>query len=229
MMPVLRTILAIAALAALAALPLLAACGDDDSSATPTRAATTAAATSSPAASTATSASSPSSGSGGGSSATTTAATAFTLTSGAFADNANIPVEYTCDGKSSSPALSWSGAPANTQAFALVMHDPDAPRAGGFTHWVVYNIPATATALPAAASPGGTLPPGTLEGNNGSGKAGYTGPCPPKGGAPHHYQFTLYSLDAPLILQAGKTKDDLEQALGSHVLAKAQLTGLFGH
>jgi len=217
MMPVLRTMLAITALAAL---PLLAACGDDDSTSTPTRAATTAAATS---------ASSPTSGSGSGSAGTTTAASAFTLTSRAFADNANIPVEYSCDGKSSSPPLAWDGAPAKTQVFALVMHDPDAPRAGGFTHWVVYNIPVAATALPAAVSPGGTLAPGTLEGNNGSGKAGYTGPCPPKGAAAHHYQFTLYALDAPLTLPAGKTKDELEQALGGHVLAKAQLTGLFGH
>lgn len=226
-MPVLRTMLAFAALAAL---PLLAACGDDDSTSTPTQAATTAAAASSSAAGSATSASSPVPGSGGGSSGVTTAVAGFmTLTSPAFADNGNIPVEYSCDGKSTSPELAWSGVPAKTQAYALVMHDPDAPRAGGFTHWVVYNIPATATGLAAGASPGGTLPPGTLEGNNGSGKAGYTGPCPPKGGAPHHYQFALYALDAPLSLPAGKTKDELEQALGSHVLAKAQLTGLFGH
>lgn len=226
-MPVLRTMLAIAALAAL---PLFAACGDDDSTATPTRAATTAAATSSSAASPSASSSSPVSGSGGGSSGVTTAVAAFmTLTSSAFANNANIPVEYSCDGASKSPPLAWDKAPAKTQAFALVMHDPDAPRAGGFTHWVIYNIPVAATGLPAAVSPGGTLAPGTLEGNNGSGKAGYTGPCPPKGGAPHHYQFTLYALDAPLNLPAGKSKDDLEQALGSHVLAKAQLTGLFGH
>jgi Raf kinase inhibitor-like YbhB/YbcL family protein len=64
---------------------------------------------------------------------------------------------------------------------------------------------------------------------NGSGRPGYTGPCPPKGGAAHHYQFTLYALDAPLTLEAGKTKDELEQAVKGHILATAQLTGLFAH
>ena len=215
---------AIVATLLLAALSLLAACGDDGSAPQPTSSpsATVAGSNAIPA--------SPSAAAGAASStATANAAAAFVLRSPAFADNANIPAEYSCDGKSASPELAWSGAPQSTRAFALVLHDPDAPRAGGFTHWVIYNIPASASGISAGASPGGALPPGALEGNNGSGKLGYTGPCPPKGGPAHHYQFTLYALDAPLALEAAATKDGLEQALGAHVLASAHLTGLFAH
>ncbi len=154
-------------------------------------------------------------------------ATAMNLSSPAFTDGGNIPAEYSCDGKSTSPEIDWMGAPLGTKALALVLHDPDAPRSGGFTHWVVYNIPPSAAMLNAGASPNGTLPQGTLEGQNGSGKPGYTGPCPPAG-APHHYQFTLYALDVPLSLPAGKAKSDLEAAVNGHVLATAQLTGLYG-
>lgn len=204
----------------------LAACGGDSSPATapspatPTPATATAVVTPSAAPRTAPATTT---------TAPTAAAAAFTLSAAAFANGANIPADYSCDGKSSSPELSWTGAPANTKSFALVMHDPDAPRSGGFTHWVLYNIPATASRLEAAAAPGGTLPPGTLEGQNGSGRPGYTGPCPPKGGAAHHYQFTLYALDATLALPAGKSKDDLEAAIKGHILTSAQIVGLFAH
>jgi len=164
-----------------------------------------------------------------GPSASATAPATMKLTSPAFVDGANIPPEYSCDGKSSSPEIAWTGAPAAAKAFALVLHDPDAPRSGGFTHWVLYDVPAGTTKLDTAVSPGGKLPAGALEGANGSGRPGYTGPCPPKGGPPHHYQFTLFALDAPLALDPGKTKDDLEQAVKGHVLATAGLTGLFAH
>ncbi len=195
-----------------------AACGDDDSTpATPTAAGPTSSAPSASAAAT------------GSPAVTTTAASAFALTSAAFANNADIPVEYSCDGKSSSPALAWTGAPDGTKSFALVMHDPDAPRAGGFTHWVLYDIPPDATGLSAGASPGGPLPEGAQQGANGSGANQYTGPCPPKGGPAHHYSFTLYALDAALNLPAGKSKADVESAIQGHVLAQTQLTGLFQH
>lgn len=162
-------------------------------------------------------------------SATAPAAAAFALTSEAFANGASIPTEYSCDGKSSSPPLKWSGAPSAAKAFALVMHDPDAPRAGGFTHWVVYDLPAGTTGLDGGASPSGSLPAGAKQGANGSGRNQYTGPCPPKGGPAHHYNFRLYALDAPLNLEAGKTKEEIEKAVQGHVLAQADLTGLFAH
>jgi Raf kinase inhibitor-like YbhB/YbcL family protein len=153
----------------------------------------------------------------------------FTLTSDAFANNALIPSEYSCDGKSSSPPLKWTGAPPAAKAFALVMHDPDAPRAGGVTHWLVYDLPANAAGLDAGASPGGTLPASAKQGANSAGRNQYTGPCPPKGGPAHHYNFRLYALDAPLNLEAGKSKDDVEKAVEGHVLAQADFTGLFAH
>src|SRR5262245_29803410 len=72
----------------------------------------------------------------------------FTLRSDAFAANAASPSQCTCDGQDTSPPLAWSGEPAGTKAFALVVHDPDAP-AGDWLHWVAWNIPASAHALPA--------------------------------------------------------------------------------
>ncbi len=69
------------------------------------------------------------------------------LTSVAFSEGEMIPAKYTCDGDDLSPPLAWSGAPAGTQAFALIADDPDAP-IGTWVHWVFYNIPADVTALP---------------------------------------------------------------------------------
>jgi Raf kinase inhibitor-like YbhB/YbcL family protein len=148
------------------------------------------------------------------------------LSSPAFADNSTIPVVYSCDGQNTSPALSWSGAPVGTQSFALIMHDPDAPRAGGFTHWVMFNIPPSSTGLSADVPKQAALSDGTVQGNNGAGNPGYAGPCPPAGPA-HHYEFTLYALDQMLTLSAGATKDQLENAISGHILAQNQLTGLF--
>lgn len=211
---------------------LVAACGDDDSSkantpngAGPVGHSTAAVTPPSQPSETAVKAS-PSTAASATTSRSATAS--LTITSTAFADGANIPVEFSCDGKSSSPALSWSGAPAGTKEFAMTMFDPDAGTSG-FVHWVVYAIPASATSLAAAASPGGSLPPGTREGANGRGASSYTGPCPPKGGAAHHYVFTLSALDTTLTLDAGKSKADLDGAIKGHILAQSTLTGLFTH
>src|SRR5215470_8595785 len=73
----------------------------------------------------------------------------FALTSGAFAANGPIPKRYTCDGENISPPLAWRDTPGKTAAFALIMDDPDAP-SGTFTHWVLFNLPATARSLPEA-------------------------------------------------------------------------------
>src|SRR5438067_12107099 len=74
---------------------------------------------------------------------TVLAAGAFALTSTAFANNANIPSKFTCDAGQTnpSPALAWTDAPAGTKSFALIMHAPDAPLAGGFTHWGLFDVP----------------------------------------------------------------------------------------
>lgn len=148
---------------------------------------------------------------------------ALTLTSPAFASEAPIPRQYTCDGEDKSPELRWSGAPSETQSFALIVHDPDAPR-GDFTHWVLFNIPADVAEIPEGAAPDAVGEPGT----NDFGKEGYGGPCPPPGHGRHRYYFTLYSLDrGNLGLGRGARRADVEAAVQGHVLAQAQLMGTY--
>ena len=104
---------------------------------------------------------------------------------------------FGCTGGNVSPALSWKNAPRGTQSFALLMHDPDAPSGGaGWWHWVVTNIPATASALEqgAGTADGAKLPAGSHQVNTDFGAPGYGGPCPPPGDKPHRYNFTLYAL-----------------------------------
>jgi len=152
------------------------------------------------------------------------AAAAFSLTSPAFANDAAIPSKYTCDAgqQNPSPALTWKDAPAGTKSFALVLHDPDAPLQGGFTHWVLFDIPAATTSLPEGFQPGSV----GVSGNSGFRRAGYGGPCPPSG--THHYHFTLTALDVPTLgLQQGATKADVEKAMQGHVLGTAELVGTY--
>jgi Raf kinase inhibitor-like YbhB/YbcL family protein len=155
----------------------------------------------------------------------------FTLTSSAFSDNGNLPSEYSCAASNGgvSPPLAWSGAPASARAFALVDQDQDAPPPNGpFTHWVVYNLPATVTQLEANQPTTATLPNGGAQGLNGRGQTGYLGACPPPGAAPHRYTFQLFALDGPLSLQPGAPIAALRDALNGHVVAQTQLIALFG-
>jgi Raf kinase inhibitor-like YbhB/YbcL family protein len=147
------------------------------------------------------------------------------LTSSAFEPESNIPAQFSCDGRDVSPDLSWSAAPTRTKSFALVMHDPDAPIAGGYTHWIVYNIPATAHHLTEGIPNQDRLLDGTMQGKNDAGKYGYTGPCPPSG--THRYYFRLYALDVQLDPSAGSSKASIEKAIQGHVLATAELLGRY--
>jgi Raf kinase inhibitor-like YbhB/YbcL family protein len=149
--------------------------------------------------------------------------TSLTLRSPAFLDGSTIPARYTCDGENVSPPLTWNGAPDGTRGFALIMHDPDAPR-GDYTHWVVFDIPAGVKEFPEGASPIQTA----LEGNNGAGKVGYHGPCPPSGHGPHRYIFELYALDEfHTGLGEGAPRHHVQSKIQEHVLAQAELTGLY--
>lgn len=150
---------------------------------------------------------------------------AMELKSTSFSDGAGIPPKYTCDGAGVSPSLDWSGAPAATKSFALIVHDPDAPV--DFTHWLAYNIPADVHQLPEGASNDGAMPRGATEGVNGFHKKGYGGPCPP-GGKPHRYIFLLYALDTDLGLPAGATRQQVESAMRSHIVATGRLMGTYG-
>ncbi len=150
---------------------------------------------------------------------------ALTITSTAFATGGNIPVEYTCQGQNISPPLDWDQGPTETASFALIVDDPDAP-SGVYTHWVIYNLPSDARSLPMAVPNENQLPDGAIQGNNSSGKIGYSGPCPPPGKI-HHYRFTLYALDSYLNLAAGASKQELLKVIEGHVLAQEQLIGLY--
>ena len=136
-----------------------------------------------------------------------------------------------CTGSNVSPALSWSGAPAGTKSFALTVYDPDAPTGSGWWHWVVYNIPASATSLPAGAGDPkkNLLPAGATQGNTDFGVPGYGGPCPPPKDKPHHYHFTLFALDTDkLDVPANATAAYVGFNIHAHTLAKSELTALYG-
>jgi Raf kinase inhibitor-like YbhB/YbcL family protein len=142
---------------------------------------------------------------------------AFTLTSPSFTHENDIPVEHTCDGADTPPALEVSVAPEGSRSFALIMDDPDAP-GGTFTHWLAYDIPAGAGRL------------GVQSGNslkNSFGRAGYGGPCPPRGHGPHRYYIKVYAVDVPSLGLKGRSRDDLEDALRDHTLAMATLMGRY--
>ena len=148
----------------------------------------------------------------------------MTLTSPAFADGGSIPTKYTCDGENLSPPLEWGQPPAGTQSLALIMDDPDAP-SGTFVHWVYYDLPPELRGLPEGVLTDEKPSQGGANGANGVGRSGYTGPCPPSG--MHRYFFRLYALGAKLDAAAGLTKDALSQAMEGHILAQAELMGVY--
>jgi Raf kinase inhibitor-like YbhB/YbcL family protein len=165
------------------------------------------------------------------------AASALTLTSPDIKPNGTLADEQVfnsigCTGKNISPALSWSGAPKGTKSFAINVYDPDAPTGSGFWHWVVFNIPADATSLPKGAGDpkGSGMPAGVVQSRTDYGAPGYGGPCPPKGDKPHHYHFTIYAVDVDkLDADENASAAVVGFNLHFHTLAKATLTGLWGH
>jgi len=152
----------------------------------------------------------------------------LTLTSTAFAHNGEIPRRHTCQGEDVSVPLSWSGVPDGTRSLALIVDDPDAPdpRAPRMTwvHWVLYNIPPSASGLKEAIRTD-DLPAGTREGLNDWKRTGYGGPCPPIGR--HRYFHKLYALDTVLPDLEQPNKAALEQAMRGHILAQAELIGTY--
>ena len=150
------------------------------------------------------------------------------LTSASFSHQGRIPRLYTCEGKDISPAISWAGAPAGTKSLALIVDDPDAPDPEHprtvWVHWVLYNLPASATGL-AEAVKLDALPAGTLEGTNDWGRTGYGGPCPPIGR--HRYFFKLYAIDMVLPDLKKPNKARLESSIKGHVLAQTELVGTY--
>jgi Raf kinase inhibitor-like YbhB/YbcL family protein len=139
-------------------------------------------------------------------------------------------VNVRCGGANISPALEWRNPPAGTRSYALLMHDPDAPAAQGFWHWVVYDIPPTTTALPAGA--GDTrkslMPSGAIQGRSDFGSPGYGGPCPPPG-SPHRYVFRLYALPvAKLNVPPEASGTIISSYASASALGSAQLISRYG-
>lgn len=148
----------------------------------------------------------------------------FELTSDAFAPGEAIPRQYTCDGDDISPPLAWSSPPPGVQSFALIADDPDAPM-GVWIHWVLYNLPAHVRSLPEAVPATAELPDGSRHGKNSWQRLDYGGPCPPSGA--HRYFFKLYALDTLLDLDVDAGKETLLRAIEGHILAQAELVGVY--
>lgn len=166
-------------------------------------------------------------------------AQSLTLTSPDIPEGGTIASEqvitgFGCTGGNTSPALSWSGAPAGTRSFAVSMFDPDAPTGSGFWHWVVFNIPAGTTSFAKGAGDvkKKLMPKGAIQSRTDFGTPGYGGPCPPAGDKPHHYQITVFAVDVdklPFAKNYNASAAMVGFDLHFHTLAKATLTGLFGH
>ena len=147
------------------------------------------------------------------------------IRSSAFDVDGLIPSKYTGEGEDVSPALHWTNAPAETQAFALLCHDPDAPLISpdgtyGFVHWLLYNIPGQLNKLDEACGE-------FTQGHNDFSNLGYGGPMPPPGHGEHKYYFSLLALGKDLNLPAGLTMCELLQKIEAHVIGMNRLVGRY--
>ncbi len=146
----------------------------------------------------------------------------LTVTSPAFDNGAAIPRRFTSDGDDVSPPLRWTAVPDGTRELVLIVHDPDAPIVGGFTHWVAIGIDPAFGGFDE-----GSTTDGVVEGTNSSGQPGYMGPAPPEGHGVHHYFFHLYALDDHLDVSTASSSDDVARALYDHVIEQARLVGVY--
>lgn len=143
----------------------------------------------------------------------------------AFKNGGLMPQKYTCDGDDESPPLLWSEVPGNAKSLALICDDPDAPLLT-WVHWILYNIPPTMTGLKEGLSSRDATEMKIIQGVNSWRRTGYGGPCPP-GNSTHRYFFKLYALDSELALKPAASKRNLENAMRGHVVAEAQLIGVY--
>lgn len=167
---------------------------------------------------------------------TALAAGKFTVESAEVKANSTIAEKHVfkgfgCDGGNVSPSLVWKNAPAGTRSFAVTVYDPDAPTGSGWWHWVVFNIPAGATALPAGAGDpdAAKLPKDAVQSQTDFGKPGFGGPCPPKGDKPHRYIFTVHALKTDKLDLDDKAMPALVGfMLNANRLEKASFTATYG-
>lgn len=141
------------------------------------------------------------------------------IQSPAFKNNQVIPTKYTCDGEGINPPLLFSDVPENTQSFALLVDDPDAP-SGTFTHWIVWDISPNTSKVGE-----NSVPNEASQGLSDAGKIGYIGPCPPSG--THRYFFKLHALDTKFNLSGTVKREDFDNAMSGHIISQAQLIGFY--
>ncbi len=154
-----------------------------------------------------------------------------TLTIGSeFENGTAMPLRLSADGDNASPHIEWSQAPEAAKSFVIIVDDPDAAKPKPFTHWIVYDLPSSVTALRQGlpTEPILTDPKGVKQGTNSAGMTGYFGPKPPVGDPPHNYHFQAFALDvATLGLDPGARREDVLSAMKGHVLAKGEIVGTF--
>ncbi len=151
----------------------------------------------------------------------------FEITSKNFKNNDTLPINqvyngYGAGGNNLSPHLSWQDAPKETESFAIVCHDPDAPKQNGWYHWFLINIPSNVTSI----DEGSTIK-GTKELITDFQEAGYNGAAPPKGHGKHRYNFTVYALNTSNLNITETVPYDIEQSIVKHAIAKATITALY--
>lgn len=132
---------------------------------------------------------------------------------------------HACDGENLSPQFKWTGVPAGARSLALILHDPDAPKAGGFTHWVIYGIDPKMREIEEGVPKQAEFTDFGIQGKNDGGGIGYTGPCPPAG--THQYVARLYALDVDIDLGPGAPKRELEESIRGHIVGQAALMGTY--
>ncbi|MDT0265221.1 YbhB/YbcL family Raf kinase inhibitor-like protein [Streptomyces sp. DSM 44915] len=152
----------------------------------------------------------------------------FTVTSEEFTDGGPLPQAQVHAGGNRSPQLAWSGFPEGTRSFAVTCYDPDAPTGSGFWHWVLFDLPAGTTELPAGAgvADGSLLPAGAVHVRNDYGTRDFGGAAPPPGDGPHRYVFTVYAVDQERLgPDEHATPAQVGFMLRFHALGRAQLIG----
>lgn len=151
------------------------------------------------------------------------------LTSSGFQNGESIPKKYTGEGDDVSPPLQWTGAPGETQEFAILCEDPDAPQDTPFVHWLIYGIDPATNSLPEGIPSDQEIsaPVQAAQGRNSFGRIGYNGPLPPVGHGPHRYFFKVYALNKKLGLKPGIDKDTFLKTARDHIVAEAELVGRY--
>jgi Raf kinase inhibitor-like YbhB/YbcL family protein len=152
----------------------------------------------------------------------------FTISTDAIDRKGFFDPRYTCDFDNSSPELRWENPPEGTAGFALIAEDRSIDSGNGvFTHWVIYNIPASIHHLPAGIPAQDTLPNGIKQGLNQANKLGYFGPCPPIGDRPHQYYFRIYALRMMPEIPPRATSEQVIDAISPFIILTAEIVGRY--